>query len=238
MFRDRVEAGDVLAGLLGHYAGRDDVLVLALPRGGVPVAARVARALGAPLDVFVVRKLGVPGHEELAMGAIASGGVRVVNEQVVGRLRLGEADLERVAGTEERELHRRERSYREGRDPPDLAGRVVVLVDDGLATGSTMRAAVAAARRLDPARVVVAVPTAPAPTGQRLAEEADEVICATTPRPFRAVGYSYGSFPQTSDEEVRALLRSAPATGRQGPGTEPPDQGQAGPGPPEPIPPS
>ena len=209
LFRDRVEAGDTLAGLLGHYAGRPDVLVLALPRGGVPVAARVAEALGAPLDVFVVRKLGVPGQPELAMGAIATGGVRVVNEQVVGRLRLGEAELQRVAEAEERELARRERSYREGRGPPDLAGQVVILVDDGLATGSTMRAAVAAARRLGPARVVVAVPTAPASTCQRLGEEADEVVCATTPRPFRAVGYSYRSFPQTSDEEVRSLLRAA-----------------------------
>jgi putative phosphoribosyl transferase len=209
LFRDRVEAGEVLAELLGHYAGRPDVLVLALPRGGVPVAARVAEALGSPLDVFVVRKLGVPGHEELAMGAIASGGVRVVNQQVVARLRLGQADLDRVAEVEERELARREQRYREGRGPPDLAGRVVILVDDGLATGSTMRAAVAAARRLDPARVVVAVPTAPASTCQRLGEEADEVVCATTPRPFRAVGYSYRSFPQTPDEEVRTLLRSA-----------------------------
>jgi putative phosphoribosyl transferase len=170
LFRDRVEAGDALAGLLGHYAGRPDVLVLALPRGGVPVAARVAEALGAPLDVFVVRKLGVPGQQELAMGAIATGGVRVVNEQVVGRLRLGEADLQRVAEAEERELARRERSYREGRDPADLAGQVVILVDDGLATGSTMRASVAAARRLGPARVVVAVPTDPASTCQSLVE--------------------------------------------------------------------
>jgi predicted phosphoribosyltransferase len=222
-FRDRVEAGDVLAGLLGHYAGRPDVLVLALPRGGVPVAARVAQALGAPLDVFVVRKLGVPGHEELAMGAIASGGVQVVNEQVVGRLGLGEAVLRRVAEAEERELARRERSYREGRAPPDLAGRVVILVDDGLATGSTMRAAVAAARRLGPARVVVAVPTAPASTCERLRSEADEVICATTPRPFRAVGYSYRSFPQTSDEEVRAILRQA--TGPSG-GPDQPTSGE------------
>jgi predicted phosphoribosyltransferase len=207
--------------------------VLALPRGGVPVAARVARALGAPLDVFVVRKLGVPGHEELAMGAIASGGVQVVNEQVVGRLGLGEADLRRAAESEGRELARRERSYREGRPPPDLTGRVVILVDDGLATGSTMRAAVAAARRLGPARVVVAVPTAPPPTCQRLRQEADEVVCATTPRPFRAVGNSYRSFPQTSDEEVRDLLRAAWATGpdpRQGPDP----QGPAGPGPGEP----
>jgi predicted phosphoribosyltransferase len=213
MFRDRVEAGDVLAGRLGHYAGRDDVLVLGLPRGGVPVAARVARALAAPLDVFVVRKLGVPGHEELAMGAIASGGVQVVNEQVVDRLGLSEAVLGQVAETEGHELARREQRYREGRGPPDLAGRVVILVDDGLATGSTMRAAVAAARRLGPARVVVAVPTAPASTCQRLRKEADEVVCATTPRPFRAVGYSYRSFPQTSDEEVRSLLRAAWSNG-------------------------
>ena len=213
MFRDRVEAGDVLAERLRHYAGRPDVLVLALPRGGVPVAARVARALAAPLDVFVVRKLGVPGHEELAMGAIASGGVQVVNEQVVDRLGLSEAVLGQVAETEGHELARREQRYREGRGPPDLAGRVVILVDDGLATGSTMRAAVAAARRLGPARVVVAVPTAPASTCQRLRKEADEVVCATTPRPFRAVGYSYRSFPQTSDEEVRSLLRAAWSNG-------------------------
>jgi putative phosphoribosyl transferase len=208
VFRDRVEAGDVLAARLGHYAGRDDVLVLALPRGGVPVGARVAKALGAPLDVFVVRKLGVPGHEELAMGAIASGGVRVHNEEVVSKLRLDDATIERVAEAEERELARREHRYREQRPPPELAGRVVILVDDGLATGSTMRAAVAAARRLGPARVVVAVPTAPASTCVELRDEADEVVCATTPRPFRAVGYSYRSFPQTSDEEVRDLLQA------------------------------
>jgi predicted phosphoribosyltransferase len=209
MFRDRVEAGDVLAARLGHYAGRPEVLVLALPRGGVPVAARVAEALGAPLDVFVVRKLGVPGHEELAMGAIAYGGVLVRNEEVVGKLGLGEHDLRRVAEAERHELARRERSYREDRPPPDLAGRVVILVDDGLATGSTMRAAVEAARRLGPARVVVAVPTAPASTCQRLREVADEVVCASTPRPFRAVGNSYRSFPQTADEEVRSLLAAA-----------------------------
>jgi putative phosphoribosyl transferase len=209
VFRDRFEAGDVLAGQLGSYAGRADVLVLALPRGGVPVAARVVRALAAPLDVFVVRKLGVPGHEELAMGAIASGGVQIRNDEVVRRLGIGDTDLQRVAQAEERELARRERSYREGRPPPALAGRVVILVDDGLATGSTMLAAVAAARRREPARVVVAVPTAPGATCERLRREADEVVCASTPRPFRAVGYSYRSFPQTSDEEVRELLRAA-----------------------------
>jgi putative phosphoribosyl transferase len=213
VFRDRAEAGDVLAARLGHYAGRDEVLVLALPRGGVPVAAQVARALGAPLDVFVVRKLGVPGHEELAMGAIAGGGVRVVNEEVVGKLHLDDATIQRVAEAEEQELARRERRYRGDRPPADLAGRVVVLVDDGLATGSTMRAAVAAARSAGPpARVVVAVPTAPAPTCEELRREADEVVCAITPRPFRAVGYSYRSFPQTTDEEVRALLEAAWST--------------------------
>jgi predicted phosphoribosyltransferase len=216
LFRDRAEAGEVLAAQLGHYGGRDDVLVLALPRGGVPVAARVAAALEAPLDLFVVRKLGVPGHEELAMGAIASGGVTVRNEEVVGRLGLGEADLRRVAEAEERELARRERSYRQDRPPPNLAGRVVILVDDGLATGSTMRAAVAAARRLGPGRVVVAVPTAPAATCQRLREEADEVVCTSNPRPFRAVGFSYRSFPQTSDQEVRDLLQAAWASGPGG----------------------
>jgi predicted phosphoribosyltransferase len=163
--------------------------------------------------VFVVRKLGVPGHEELAMGAIASGGVQVVNEQVVDRLGLSEAVLRQAAEAEGRELARREQRYREGRGPPDVAGRVVILVDDGLATGSTMRAAVAAARRLGPARVVVAVPTAPASTCQRLRNVADEVVCATTPRPFRAVGYSYRSFPQTSDAEVRSLLRAAWSNG-------------------------
>jgi predicted phosphoribosyltransferase len=218
VFRDRVEAGDVLAGRLGHYArragapqaGAPEVLVLALPRGGVPVGARVARALGAPLDVFVVRKLGVPGHEELAMGAIAGGGVRVRNEEVVGKLHLDDATIQRVAEAEAQELVRRERRYRGGRPPPELAGRVVILVDDGLATGSTMRAAVAAARAAGPpARVVVAVPTAPASTCEQLRREADEVVCVTTPRPFRAVGYSYRSFPQTSDEEVTDLLRSA-----------------------------
>jgi predicted phosphoribosyltransferase len=209
VFRDRAEAGDVLAARLGHLAGRPDLLVLALPRGGVPVGARVARALRAPLEVFVVRKLGVPGHEELAMGAIAGGGIQVRNQEVTSRLGLDDAAIERVAEAEAQELARRERSYRAGRPPPDLAGKVVVLVDDGLATGSTMRAAVAAARAAGPARIVVAVPTAPASTCERLRREADEVVCASTPRPFRAVGYSYRSFPQTSDEEVRELLRAA-----------------------------
>ncbi|HYY81008.1 MAG TPA: phosphoribosyltransferase [Actinomycetes bacterium] len=218
LFRDRVEAGEVLAGRLGHYAGRPDVLVLALPRGGVPVAERVACALGAPLDVFVVRKLGMPGRPELAMGAIAAGGVRVLNREVVRRFHIPDDVIEQVAAGEGRELARREASYRQGRPPPALAGRVVILVDDGLATGSTMRAAVAAAHRLGPARVVVAVPTAPSSTCERLRAEAGEVVCVTTPRPFSAVGNSYRSFPQTSDEEVRTLLaRAAQALG----GTDP-----------------
>jgi predicted phosphoribosyltransferase len=213
LYRDRADAGATLAGLLGQYAGRDDLLVLGLPRGGVPVAYQVARALGAPLDVFLVRKLGVPGREELAMGAIASGGVRVVNRQLVEGLGIPVAMVERTIEAEQRELDRRERAYREDRPPPQVEGKVVVLVDDGLATGSTMRAAIAAVRRLGPGRLVVAVPTAPAVTCQELRREADEVICASTPARFRAVGLSYRQFPQVSDEEVRQLLhraRSAP----------------------------
>jgi putative phosphoribosyl transferase len=213
LYRDRVDAGVTLAGLLGHYAGRDDLLVLGLPRGGVPVAYQVARALGAPLDVFLVRKLGVPGREELAMGAIASGGVRVVNRHLVEGLGIPVAMVERTIQAEQRELDRRERAYREERPPPQVEGKVVVLVDDGLATGSTMRAAIAAVRRLGPRRLVVAVPTAPAVTCQELRHEADEVICASMPARFRAVGLSYRQFPQVSDEEVRQLLhraRSAP----------------------------
>ncbi len=211
IYRDRADAGVALAGLLGRYARRDDVLVLGLPRGGVPVAYQVARALSAPLDVFLVRKLGVPGREELAMGAIASGGVRVVNQKLVESLGIPPAVVERTVQAEARELERREHAYREDRPAPQAGGRVVVLVDDGLATGSTMRAAIAAVRRLGPARLVVAVPTAPALTCQELRQEADEVICASTPPRFRAVGLSYHEFPQVSDEEVRQLLRRARA---------------------------
>jgi putative phosphoribosyl transferase len=209
LYRDRADAGAALTGLLGRYAGRDDVLVLGLPRGGVPVAYQVARALSAPLDVFLVRKLGVPGREELAMGAIASGGVRVVNRQLIDALGIPAEVVERTVEAEARELERRERAYREDRPAPQVAGKVVLLVDDGLATGSSMRAAIAAVRRLDPARLVVAVPTAPAMTCQELQQEADEVVCASTPPRFRAVGLSYREFPQVSDEEVRQLLRRA-----------------------------
>lgn len=205
-FRDRCDAGRHLARTLADYAGRDDVVVLALPRGGVPVAFEVARSLGAPLDVFLVRKLGVPGHAELAMGAIASGGIRVVNEDVVGPLGIAEDVVASVAAREAQELARQERAYRGNRPPLDLRGRAVVVVDDGLATGATMRAAVLALRRLGPSRVVVAVPTAAAETCRALRHDADDVVCAITPEPFAAVGLSYEDFSQTTDDEVSALL--------------------------------
>ena len=207
LFRDRFDAGRQLAKRLMHYAGRDDVIVLALPRGGVPVGYEVAEALGAPLDVFLVRKLGVPGHEELAMGAIASGGIRVLNEQVVRMLLPSEAEIARVEAAERQELERREREYPGDRPPPDVRGKVVILVDDGLATGSTMRAAVAALRRLGPARIVVAVPVGAAQTCEDFEDEADEAICAREPDPFHAVGAWYADFTQTSDDEVRGLLQ-------------------------------
>jgi len=209
VFRDRAEAGIALASILNRFARRDDVVVLALPRGGVPVGYEVAKLLEAPLDVFLVRKLGVPGREELAMGAIASGGVRVLNERLVRAYGIPEAAIDGIAEAERQELERRERAYRQGRPPPEVGGKVAVLVDDGLATGSTMRAAVAAVRRLRPSRVVVAVPTAPPSTCEELAREADEVVCVSTPPRFRAVGLSYREFPQVSDEEVRQLLRLA-----------------------------
>jgi erythromycin esterase-like protein/predicted phosphoribosyltransferase len=202
----------VLAGLLKHYRGRDDVVVLGLPRGGVPVAYEVATDLSAPLDVFVVRKLGVPGNEEFAMGAIASGGVVVVDDDVIRGLGIAAQDVERVADEEARELARRERAYREARPTEDVTGKVVILVDDGLATGSSMRAAILALHRLRPGRIVVAVPAAPESTCAELAAEADEVVCATTPSPFFAVGQSYWDFEQTTDEEVRDLLRAASAS--------------------------
>jgi predicted phosphoribosyltransferase len=208
LFRDRKDAGQLLAGLLEEHRGRDDVVVLALPRGGVPVAYEVATALGAPLDVFLVRKLGVPGREELAMGAIASGGVVVLNDDVIRGLGVSPEDIERVAEREGRELVRREQLYRERRPMPNVSGKTVIIVDDGLATGASMRAAIQALRRLRPLRTVVAVPAAPAPTCRELAGEVDEVVCATTPSPFFAVGASYWNFDQTADDEVRDLLRA------------------------------
>ena len=206
LFRDRREAGRVLAEKLAAYANRPDVLVLALPRGGVPVAYEVARALGTPLDVFVVRKLGVPGYEELAMGAVATGGVRVLNDQLVERLGVPEHIIDAVAARERRELARRERLYRGGRPPPDVRGRTVILVDDGLATGATMHAAIQALRQQNPARIVIAVPTASPETCEEMKARADDVICAITPEPFHAVGRWYQDFSQTTDEEVAALL--------------------------------
>ena len=209
IYCDRVEAGRALASLLRDYADRPDVIVLALPRGGVPVAFEVARALHAPLDVFLVRKLGVPGHEELGMGAVATGGVIVLNEQVVRALGIPSRVIESVAAREQRELERRGRAYRGDRPPPDVRGRTVILVDDGLATGGTMLAAVRALRQEQPARIVVAVPIAARETCDLLRQEADKVVCAATPEPFHAVGVWYQDFTQTSDDEVRELLARA-----------------------------
>ncbi len=205
-FKDRVHAGRELARLLARYANRPDVTVLGLPRGGVPVAAEVARALGVPFDVFLVRKLGVPGHEELAFGAIAQGGVQVLNEHLIADLDLPPSVVERVAAREQAELERRDELYRGGRPFPALHDRTVILIDDGLATGATMEAAVTALRRLHPARVVVAAPVGARETCDRLSRIGDEVVCAATPAPFDAVGLWYEDFSQTTDDEVRALL--------------------------------
>jgi predicted phosphoribosyltransferase len=211
LFRDRADAGRHLLSRLGAYQGRLDVLVLGLPRGGIPVAYEVARGLGAPLDVFVVRKLGVPGQEELAMGAIATGGVRIVNRDVVDALHIPPDVVDRAAAEEARELERREQSYRGERPQPGVEGKTVILVDDGLATGSTMRAAVAALRQQGPARIVVAVPVAAPSTCRELRQEVDEIVCFATPEPFMAVGRFYDDFAQTTDEEVRELLATARA---------------------------
>jgi predicted phosphoribosyltransferase len=205
-YRDRRQAGAALADNLSHYRNRDDLAALALPRGGVPVADEVARALQAPLDIFVVRKLGAPGHEELAMGAIASGGVRVLNEDTIHWYRLSAAAIDEVARRELAELERRERVYRQGRPLIDVSGRTVILVDDGLATGATMHAAVLAARRLDPSRIVVAVPVGARESCVALAAVADEVVCPLVPPSLSAVGLWYEDFSQTTDEEVRDIL--------------------------------
>jgi len=208
-FRDRQDAGVQLAGHLACFADDPGVVVLGLPRGGVPVAYEVARALHAPLDIFVVRKLGVPGHRELAMGAIASGGVRVLNPEVVNALGIPPKMIDAVADQEHKELERQQRAYR-GDDPfPDLKGRTVIVVDDGLATGSTMRAAVKALRQMEPCRIVVAAPVAAAETCRSLAQEADQVVCVNTPEAFHAVSLWYEEFSQTTDDEVRFLLKSA-----------------------------
>ena len=211
-FFDRRAAGRVLAASLQEYANRDDVVVLALPRGGVPVAFEVASALNAPLDIFVVRKLGTPGHRELAMGAIASGGVRVLNDDVVRWYGVPPEAIEAIAREELAELDRRERAYRAQRPPLQLSGRMLILVDDGLATGSTMRAAALAVRAHRPARVVVAVPVGAKETCAELSSLADEVVCARTPEPFSAVGQWYLNFDQTDDDEVRELLQKSSST--------------------------
>jgi putative phosphoribosyl transferase len=208
-FRDRAEAGRALARKLGAYADRSDVLVLGLPRGGVPVAFEVARALNAPLDVFLVRKLGVPGREELAMGALASGGVRLLNEEVVRVLKIPPEVIDDVTVNERRELDRREHLYRDDRPAPEVAGSTVILVDDGLATGSSMRAAVAGLRLRQPAAIVVAVPVAAPSVCEDFRAEVEDVICARTPEPFQAVGHWYEDFSQTTDEEVHELLGRA-----------------------------
>src|SRR5688572_1725395 len=204
-YRDRVEAGQTLAKKLRAYADRADVLVLGLARGGIPVAYEVASALNASLDVFLVRKLGVPGQQELAMGAIASGGVRVLNDDIVRHLNLGADDIDRVASLEAQELARREREYRGDRPPTQIAGHTVILIDDGLATGATMRAAAQAVQARHPARLIVAVPVAASETCEQFRSLVDEVVCASTPEPFQAVGLWYEDFSQTSDEEVRSL---------------------------------
>src|SRR5947209_5918371 len=211
-FRDRTEAGELLAKELSAYANQQDVLVLALPRGGVPVAAQVADRLNLPLDVFVVRKLGLPGHAELAMGAIASGGVRVLNSEVLHALRVPPDVIEQVAENEGRELERREMEYREGRPPPDVQGRTVILVDDGIATGSSMAAAIAALRKLEAGRIIVATPTIASSTFNELARAADDIVAVIVAEDFFGVGQWYDDFRQTTDEEVRELLHVAHAT--------------------------
>ena len=215
-FRDRRHAGQVLAELLEAYRRQPNLLILGLPRGGVPVGFEIARALDAPLDVFLVRKLGVPGHEELAMGAIASGGVRVENEEVVRLLGIPSNVLEAVAVRETAELERREAAFRPGRPPVDVSDRIVILVDDGLATGSTMRAAARALAQMDPEELVMAVPTAGAATVENLRDEVDRVVVASLPEPFFAVGLSYEDFTQVTDRDVRRLLAAAARFGGGG----------------------
>lgn len=224
-YRNRTDAGRRLAAQLREYADRPDVIVLALPRGGVPVAYEVARELHAPLDLFLVRKLGLPGHPELAMGAIASGGVRVVDWDAVRRFGVTDEQLAAVTAAEERELERRERGYRDGRPAPDVTGKTVILVDDGLATGATMAAAAAALKTQRAARLVVAVPVAAPETCDAFRHIVDDIVCGATPQPFYAVGLWYEDFSQTTDEEVRELLARAArelpgrgaAAGRMGP---------------------
>jgi putative phosphoribosyl transferase len=208
-FADRAEAGQFLATKLTDYAGQNDVLVLALPRGGVPVAYEVAKALNAPLDIFVVRSLGVPGHEEMAMGAIASGGVRVVNQDIVLGAGITSDLIERAAIQERRELERREQIYRDDRPAPQIEGRTVILIDDGSTTGATMRTAVLALRQHNTAKIIVAIPAASRETCAEFQNEVDGIVCGITPEPFLAAGMWYANFSQTTDDEVRILLQNA-----------------------------
>lgn len=207
IFSNRSQAGRRLAERLKDYAHRKDVTVLGIPRGGVPVAFEIAKGLGAALDVFVARKLGVPGQEELAFGAIASGGVRVLDPEIIGTLGISDVTIEEVTAREQRELERRERLYRGARTPLDIEGRTVILVDDGIATGSSLRAAISALRHLKPARLVVAAPVAPLATYERLRREVDDLVCVDLPRSFRAIGEFYEDFSQVTDREVADLLR-------------------------------
>jgi len=215
IFANRKEAGQKLAQRLRKYANRGDVIVLGAPRGGVPVAFEIATDLKAPLDVFVLRKLGVPGREELAFGAIASGGVRILNRDIVEGLGITGLDIERVTRAENQELERRERAYRGGKPPLEISGLTVILVDDGVATGSTMKAAIRALRQMKPARIVIAVPVAPPSTCNQLQFEADELVCLEMPEPFYGVGQFYSDFSQVSDEEVKELLDTASQTRRE-----------------------
>ena len=209
-FKDRKDAGEQLARKLSTYAGRDDVIVLALPRGGVPVGYEIACSLGIPLEIFIVRKIGAPGNEELAMGAIASGGIRILNESVVRGLNISQMLINEITGREEKELQRREQEYRGGRLFPDIRGKTVLLVDDGLATGSSMKAAIEAVRQKSPRHIVVAVPVAPYETCESLKDYDIDVICLHTPFPFFGVGGFYNDFSQTSDDEVKSLLEKSP----------------------------
>ncbi|MBI4474951.1 MAG: phosphoribosyltransferase [Acidobacteria bacterium] len=209
MFADRADAGRILASKLTAYKGRPDVVIFALPRGGIPVAYEIGKAIGAPIDVFVVRKLGVPGQEELAMGAIATGDIRIINYEVVNQLGITQEAIDAVTDQQREELRRREQLYRGGRPQREVRGQSVILVDDGIATGSTMRAAIAALRQLGPARIVVAVPVAAPETCQQIGGEVDEIICAATPEPLFSIGQWYKRFEQTTDDEVRDLLGRA-----------------------------
>jgi putative phosphoribosyl transferase len=215
-FQDRADAGRSLAKKLSHYADRNDVLILGMPRGGVPVAFEVAKSLRVPLDIFIVRKLGVPGHEELALGAIASGGIRILNDAVIRSTPISEEIINLVTERERIELGRREVAYRGERSAPTLRGKTVILVDDGIATGSTMLAAVAAVKQQEPARIVVGAPAAPLECCDELRRSVDELVVIATPDPFYSVGQSYEHFGQTSDEEVQELLRTS---GRHSQGT-------------------